>query len=54
MCDDFTGNNVEAAATLMMGAGRFLYKQKPTHMRLRNSLEVRLPNLVTPLRDSLM
>eukprot|EP00884_Botryococcus_braunii_P019011 jgi/Botrbrau1/5794/Bobra.0155s0017.1 len=40
MLEDFAGQNVETVGTLLSGAGRFLFKQKQTHVRLKNSMQV--------------
>ena len=41
LLDDFSGHNVEAAAALVEGAGRFLFRLPESQTRMANMLDVR-------------
>ena len=42
LLDDFSGHNVDAAAALVEGAGRFLFRLPESQTRMANMLEVRM------------
>lgn len=52
LLDDFSGHNVEAAATLVEAAGRFMARNPDTKTRMENMLEVRTNVRTYVLYDS--
>lgn len=42
LLDDFSGHNVDAAAALVEGAGRFLFRLPESQTRMANMLEARV------------
>ena len=45
LLDDFSGHNVDAAAALVEGAGRFLFRLPESQTRMGNMLEVRVESV---------